>query len=81
MYLTDPEVAKVARVSPNIFYCLGFQVATGIYGDPSLGASGNTATGPGAFKIRDDLADTDAVRGFNDAVKFHLGPPLRPRKV
>ena len=77
----DPDVAKVARANPNIFYCLGFDIATGIYGDPELGAAGNTATGPGAFAIRDALGDSDAIRGFNDAIKFHLGPPLRPRRT
>lgn len=77
----DPEVASAARARPNVFYCLGFDVATGIYGDPKLGAQGNTATGPGGFAIRDALGDPDAIRGFNDAVQFHLGPPSRPRRA
>jgi hypothetical protein len=76
----DPAVEKVADANSNVFYCLGFQVGTGIYGDPALGAIGNTATGPGGFAVRDALGSPDAVRGFNDAVRFHLGPPLRPRR-
>jgi hypothetical protein len=77
----DPEVAKAARANPNIFYCLGFDIGTGIYGDPAMGAAGNTATGPGAFAIRDALGAPDSIRGFNDAVTFHLGPPLRARRA
>lgn len=73
----DPEVASAAHANPNIFYCLGFYVATGIYGR----IGGNTATGPGGFAIRDALGDADAIRGFNDAVHFHLGPPPRPPKA
>jgi hypothetical protein len=75
----DPQVAAVGRANSSVFYNLGFDVGTGIYGDPALGAAGNTATGPGAFAIRDALGHVDAIRGFNDAVRFHLGPPLRPR--
>lgn len=75
----DPAVAAAARANASIFYCLGFDVGTGLYGDPALGADGNTATGPGALAIRDALGDPDSVRGFNSAVKFHLGPPLRAR--
>jgi hypothetical protein len=77
----DPEVAKAARANPNIFYCLGFDIGTGIYGDPAMGAAGNTATGPVAFAIRDALGAPDSIRGFNDAVTFHLGPPLRARRA
>lgn len=75
----DPAVLAVARANPNIHYCLGFDIATGIYGDPALGAQGNTAAGPGAFRIRDALS-ADGQRGFMDGVAFHLGPPLRPRR-
>lgn len=76
----DPEVADAARAKPSVFYALGFEVATGIFGDPAFGAKGNTATGPGAFRIRANLKNADAIEGFNDAVTFHLGPPLRHRQ-
>jgi hypothetical protein len=76
----DPDVADAARAKPSVFYALGFEVSTGLFGDPAFGAKGNTATGPGAFKIRAELRNTDAIEGFNAAVKFHLGPPLRPRQ-
>lgn len=67
----DPDVQEARTADRDVFYWLGFDIATGIYGDPALGAQGNTATGPGAFKIRDAL-DPAAQRGFNDSVAFHL---------
>jgi hypothetical protein len=60
----DPAVAAVARANASIFYCLGFDVGTRLYGDPTHGADGNTATGPGALAIRDALEDPDSIRGL-----------------
>jgi hypothetical protein len=72
----DPAVAKARTVEADVFYWLGFDIATGIFGDPALGALGNTATGPGSLKIRDSLSPA-GQRGFNASVKLHLGqaPP------
>ncbi|MEO6012547.1 MAG: hypothetical protein ABIQ30_03040 [Devosia sp.] len=67
----DEEVQDARKADRDVFYWLGFDIATGIYGDPELGAQGNTATGPGAFKIRDALS-TAGKMGFNDSVTFHL---------
>lgn len=67
----DPDVQEARTADRDVFYWLGFDIATGIFGDPKLGALGNTATGPGSLKIRDSL-DPVAQRGFNDAVTFHL---------
>ena len=50
----DPIVAKV-RPEAGVFYWLGFDIATGIFGAPALGAQGNIASGPGSLKIRDSL--------------------------
>jgi hypothetical protein len=70
-------VVKDARASePAGLYWLGFDIATGIFGDPALGAQGNTATGPGSLGIRDKLS-ADAQRGFNDSVKLHLSRNYR----
>lgn len=68
---TDPVVAEARNVETDVFYRLGFDIATGIFGDPALGALGNTATGPGSLKIRDSLS-VAGQRGFNAAVKLHL---------
>jgi hypothetical protein len=67
----DPAVAHARRTEDDVFYWLGFDIATGIFGDPRQGARGNTATGPGSFRIRDALNAT-AIRGFNAAVAYHL---------
>lgn len=74
-----PAVAS-ARANPSVFYMLGFDIATATFGDPALGAQGNTATGPGSLARRDALVSLDAQRGFNDAVKLFIGPPPLPRQ-
>jgi hypothetical protein len=67
----DPAVAQARKKEDDVFYWLGFDIASGIFGDPHQGAQGNTATGPGSLKIRDALNAT-AIRGFNAAVAYHL---------
>lgn len=86
----NPTVAAARNMSPNnvrlqrksdiVFYRLGFDIATGIFGDAAQGAQGNTALGPGSLKIRDSLSPAGQM-GFNASVKFHLGqdaPPPAP---
>jgi len=67
----DPLVAAARTVERDVFYSLGFDIATGIFGDPALGAQGNTATGPGSLSIRDSLSAA-GQRGFNASVTLHL---------
>jgi len=67
----DQGVANLRNAETDAFYRLGFDIATGIFGNPALGASGNTATGPGSLAIRDAL-NAAGQRGFNAAVKLHL---------
>ncbi len=67
----DPTVATPRNRQPDARYRLGFDIASGLFGDPGLGAKGNTATGPGSMAIRDGLGAI-AQRGFNAAVAFHL---------
>ena len=76
----DPVVAKARTLDPSVFYWLGFDIGTGIFGDPALGAMGNTLTGPGSLKIRDSLS-AEGQRGFNASVGLHLGPPPLARRV
>ena len=71
----DPHVATARTVEADAQYALGFDIATGIFGDPALGAKGNTATGPGSLKIRDSLSAA-GQNGFNAAVKLHLSRKL-----
>jgi len=75
--ISDPAVAA-ARQNASPFFTLGFDIASGIFGDPARGAIGNTATGPGSLGIR-NLLTQEAQHGFNAAVAFYLGPPLRNR--
>jgi hypothetical protein len=67
----DPVVAEARTTDPDVFYWLGFDIATGIFGDPGLHALGNTATGSGSMAIRDALSP-NAQRGFNASVALHL---------
>jgi hypothetical protein len=69
----DPKVADARIAETDVFYWLGFDIATGIFGDPALGALGNTATGPGSLKIRDSLSPA-GQRGFNASVKLLVQP-------
>jgi len=72
----DQGVAAARNAETDVFYRLGFDIATGIFGNPALGARGNTATGPGSLGIRDAL-NAAAQRGFNTSVKLHLSRSYR----
>ncbi|HVQ36167.1 MAG TPA: hypothetical protein VMS31_01455, partial [Pyrinomonadaceae bacterium] len=67
----DEVVSEARNAETDPFYRLGFDIATAIFGDPALGAQGNTATGPGSLGIRNSLSAA-GQRGFNDALKLHL---------
>lgn len=68
----DPAVAAARRAQPDVLHKLGFDIATAIFGDPALGAQGNTAVGPGSRGIRNALLSPSALQGYDDAVAFHL---------
>jgi hypothetical protein len=67
----DPTVAAARTAESDNLYRQGFDIATGIFGDPALGAWGRTETGPGSLWIRDKLTPA-GQRGFNASVTFHL---------
>jgi len=69
----DPEV-KAARAldQPAGVAWLGFDLGTGVFGDPAKGAIGSTVMGPGAERIRASL-DADGQRGFDAARAFNVG--------
>jgi hypothetical protein len=73
----DQVVAELRNAETDVFYRLGFDIATGIFGNPALGARGNTATGPGSLGIRDAL-NAAGQRGFNASVKLHLSRKYGP---
>ncbi len=68
----DEIVAQGRAAETDALYREGFDIAPGIFGDPALGAQGNTTTGPGSLRIRDSLSAA-GQRGFNASVKLHLG--------
>ena len=77
----DSEVASARALRKSGLFWLGFDIATGIFGDPALGALGHTSMGPGAEKIRSTASQGEHVllpsdgieQGFNASVAFHLG--------
>lgn len=68
----DPVVMKARMREQDAAFWLGFDIATGIFGDPKRGAQGNTATGTGSLAIRDNLNSPASRRGFNASVALHL---------
>jgi hypothetical protein len=69
---SDERVAAARNAETDVFFKLGFDIASGIFGPRALGAQGNTLTGPGSLGIRDSLSSS-GQRGFNAAVNFYLG--------
>jgi hypothetical protein len=69
---SDDRVAAARNVEANVFFKLGFDIASGIFGSRAQGGLGNTLTGPGSLRIRDSLSAA-GQRGFDASVKFHLG--------
>jgi hypothetical protein len=67
----DPLTAELRERQPEGPARRGFDIATGIFGDPARGALGNTATGPGSLRIRNALSAA-GQRGFDASVAFHL---------
>lgn len=67
----DPAAQSARKLLPIGLSWLGFNIASGIFGNPALGALGNTAMGPGSQKIRASL-DADAQRGFDAAVAVYV---------
>jgi hypothetical protein len=67
----DPVVAAARTARRSVFYWLGFDIATGIFGDASLGGAGHTSEGPGSGAIRDALSP-DGQSGFRAAVDLYL---------
>jgi hypothetical protein len=68
---SDPSVAQPRTQDNDVRYWLGFDIASGLFGDLALGAAGHTSTGPGSDKIQNALSPP-AQRGFAASVRFHL---------
>jgi hypothetical protein len=72
----DPELTRARNAENDVFFWLGFDIASGIFGNPAAGAKGNTATGPGSLGIRNEL-NAAGQRGFNASTALHLGRKYR----
>jgi len=67
----DDELMSIRSSHKDLRFAVGFDIATGIFGDPTKGASGNTQLGPGSQAIRDHLS-LRGQEGFDRAVSLHL---------
>ena len=72
----DRFTAEARAAEAGAMRRLGFDIATGIFGDPALGALGNTEPGPGSLGVRDALSFL-AQRGFSSAMAFHRSRDYR----
>ncbi len=66
----DPAVASARTSDLDVRAWLGFDIASGIFGDPSKGAQGSKMGGLQFMAIREQLS-LPAQRGFNASMKFH----------
>ena len=72
----DAEVAKARDAEADSFFQLGFDIASGLFGDPAAGAEGSTVVGTKALDIRNALNDAGR-RGFDASTKLHLSRHYR----
>ncbi|HSB26327.1 MAG TPA: tachylectin-related carbohydrate-binding protein [Pyrinomonadaceae bacterium] len=73
---SDAGVARVRSVDGDPFFQLGFDIASGLFGDPAQGSVGSTQLGPGGLAIRAGL-NAAGQRGFDASMKFHFGRTYR----
>lgn len=67
----DPAVDAARSAEAGAFYQLGFDIATGLFGDPVLGAEGLSKMDPISTGIRSSLS-ASGQRGFDASMNFHL---------
>jgi hypothetical protein len=72
----DKGVADALYADDDPFYQLGFDIATGLFGDPANGTEGSTQLGRGSLAIRSGL-NAAGQRGFDDSTKLHFGRKYR----
>lgn len=67
----DPAVGALRNSERDALYRLGFDFASGFFGDPALGGLGYASTGPGTLGFRDSLSPA-GKRGFDAAANFNF---------
>jgi hypothetical protein len=73
---SDVSVGRARNADTDPFYQLGFDIATGLFGDPAKGTVGSTQLGTGALAIRSGLTPA-GQRGFDASAKFHFSRSYR----
>ncbi len=68
---SDADLSAERDADPDPSYQYGFDIATALFGDPALGASGNTMMGPGSDRIRNALSPV-SQHGFDASMNFYL---------
>jgi hypothetical protein len=66
----DPAVAAARTSDPDVRAWLGFDIASGIFGDPAKGAQGSKMGALQFMAIREQLS-LPAKRGFNASMQLH----------
>jgi hypothetical protein len=68
---SDEDVAVARKSDADLFFAMGFDIASGLFGDPAAGSEGSKVMGAGAFAIRNSLPEPGR-RGFDASSKLHL---------
>jgi hypothetical protein len=74
----DPIVAKARTSDPEARAWLGFDIASGIFGDPAKGAKHDISTTYQWIAIRETLS-LPAKRGFDASKALHVGRHYKPK--
>jgi hypothetical protein len=72
----DPVVASARTSDPEVRAWLGFDIASGIFGDPAKGAL-NKTSGLQSLAIRERLS-LPGQRGFDASKQLHLSRHYKP---
>jgi hypothetical protein len=67
----DAQVRAKRNASKDGFYWLGFDIASGLFGDPRAGSQGNKSMGSLAIVARDSL-NAAGQAGFDASMQMHL---------
>jgi hypothetical protein len=73
----DPELtASRSTLDEDGFYWLGFDIGSGLFGDPAAGAEGRKTLGAGETAIRDSL-DARIQRGFDASSAYYINRDIQ----
>jgi hypothetical protein len=67
----DAQVRARRNAVKDGYYWLGFDIASGLFGNPRMGAQGSKVLGAGAIEIRNSL-NAAGQAGFNASMQMHI---------